>query len=132
MKFNPSNNKFWIEINNLKENENYWYQYEVFAKSPVSDSPTVIKVADPFSNVILSSYDDSEIPENSYPNLPIFPNNQKGEFTFVNQSKTYNWNVIDFKKPNKEDLIIYEILIRDFDKERTFQNSGFIGQGNYT
>jgi glycosidase len=122
MKFNPSNNKFWIEINNLKENENYWYQYEVFAKSPVSDSPTVIKVADPFSNVILSSYDDSEIPENSYPNLPIFPNNQKGEFTFVNQSKTYNWNVIDFKKPNKEDLIIYEILIRDFDKERTFQN----------
>ena len=36
MNVNPLNNKFWIEINDLNENENYWYQYEVFSKSPVS------------------------------------------------------------------------------------------------
>ena len=91
-------------------------------KSPVSDSPTVVKVADPFSNLVISSYDDNEIPENSFPNLPKFPENQIGEFTMLIQSETYNWNITDFDKPKKEDLVIYEILVRDFDKERSFQN----------
>ena len=122
MNINPNNNKFWIEINDLQENENYWYQYEVYSKSPVSDSPTVVKVADPFSNLVISSYDDNEIPENSFPNLPKFPENQIGEFTILIQSETYNWNITDFDKPKKEDLVIYEILVRDFDKERSFQN----------
>ena len=34
----------------------------------------------------------------------------------------YNWQVNDFVKPKKEDLIIYEVLVRDFDSDRTFQN----------
>ena len=122
MNINPSNNKFWIEINDLQENENYWYQYEVYSKSPVSGSPTLVKVADPFSNVIISSYDDTEIPVDSYPDLPKFPENQKGEFTLINQLDKYNWNVLNFEKPKKEDLVIYEILIRDFDNERSLQN----------
>jgi len=122
MNINPSNNKFWIEINGLQENENYWYQYEVFSKSPVSGSPTVVKVADPFSNLVISSYDDNDVSENSFPDLPKFPENQIGEFTFINKSEKYNWNITEFIKPNKEDLIIYEILVRDFDKERSFQN----------
>ena len=99
MNINPSNNKFWIEINDLQENENYWYQYEVFSKSPVSGSPTVVKVADPFSNLVISSYDDNEISENSFPNLPKFPENQIGEFTFINKSEKYNWNITEFDKP---------------------------------
>ena len=82
MNVNPLNNKFWIEINDLNENENYWYQYEVFSKSPVSGSPTVVKVADPFSNVIISSYDDTNISLDSYPNLPKFPKNQKWRIYF--------------------------------------------------
>ena len=34
---------------------------------------------------------------------------------------TYNWQVNNFQKPKKEDLIIYEILIRDFDQNRIFR-----------
>ena len=124
MKINPNNNKFWIEINGLITGSDYWYQYEVFSKSPVSNSPTFVKVADPFSNLVLSSYDDDGISENSYLDLPKFPENQNGEFTLIKNLSTnnYNWNALEFTKPNKEDLVIYELLIRDFDKERTFQN----------
>ena len=40
----------------------------------------------------------------------------------INQLDKYNWNVLNFEKPKKDDLIIYEILVRDFDNERSFQN----------
>jgi 1,4-alpha-glucan branching enzyme len=124
MKINPNNNKFWIEINGLITGSDYWYQYEVFSKSPVSDSPTFVKVADPFSNVILSKYDDFEIPTSSYTDLPNLPENQEGEFTLIENLwlNDYNWSNPEFNKPKKEDLIIYELLVRDFDNERTFQN----------
>ncbi|MDG2475740.1 MAG: alpha-amylase family glycosyl hydrolase, partial [Flavobacteriaceae bacterium] len=124
MKINPNNNKFWIEINGLTTGSNYWYQYEVFSKSPASDSPTFVKVADPFSNVILSKYDDFEISTSSYTDLPNFPENQEGEFTLIENLwlNDYNWNNPEFNKPKKEDLIIYELLVRDFDNEQTFQN----------
>jgi len=124
MKINPENNKFWIKLNELNEATNYWYQYEVYSKSPVSGSQSIIKVADPFSDLILSSYDDSAISSSSYPNLPKLPEDQDGEFTYIEDlwSSDYLWNVNDFQKPKKEDLVIYELLIRDFDKERTFQD----------
>ena len=34
----------------------------------------------------------------------------------------YTWQVTDSSKAIKEDLIIYELLIRDFDADRNFQD----------
>ena len=33
----------------------------------------------------------------------------------------YEWKETNFQKPKKEDLVIYELLVRDFTDERTFQ-----------
>ena len=82
MKINPNNNKFLIKLLGLKEDFDYWYQYEVYSKSPVNDSPTVVKVADPFSNVILSKYDDSQISSNSYSTFLIFQKIKMGNSLF--------------------------------------------------
>ena len=72
---------------------------------------------------MLSPYDDPWIPEESYPNLPTFPEGQEREVTVLQTAQTpYNWQVTDFQKPAKEDLIIYELLIRDFDADRNFQD----------
>jgi glycosidase len=72
---------------------------------------------------VLSPYDDPWIPEESYPNLPTFPEGQEREVTVLQTAQTpYNWQVTDFQKPAKEDLIIYELLIRDFDADRNFQD----------
>ena len=37
-------------------------------------------------------------------------------------NKNIDWQVNDFEKPAKEDLVIYEVLIRDFDSDRNFQD----------
>ena len=67
-------------------------------------------------DAFLSPFDDPWIPENSYPNLPTYPEGQEREVTLFNLSTSdYNWQVENFQKPKKEDLIIYEVLIRDFD-----------------
>ena len=63
-------------------------------------------------------------PEDSYSNLPEYRMNMvlKEVTVLKTGQEDYNWQVNDFDKPKKEDLIIYEVLIRDFDSERTYQN----------
>lgn len=59
----------------------------------------------------------------TYPNLPSYPSGQEREVTVFQTNQTpYSWQVPNFTKPKKEDLIIYEVLIRDFDADRNFQD----------
>ncbi|NQZ75466.1 MAG: T9SS type A sorting domain-containing protein, partial [Ekhidna sp.] len=55
-----------------------------------------------------------------YPNLANYPNGQTTEavsFLKVNRD-SFSWS--EFTRPANEDLIIYELLIRDFTEERTY------------
>ena len=123
MKKDPNSSKFWIVINDLPYEANNTYQYWVVDSDPLENSPELVKTADPYSYLVLSPFDDPWIPENSYPNLPSYPEGQEREVTMFNlSSNEYDWQIENFDKPKKEDLIIYEVLIRDFDSERTFQN----------
>ena len=68
--------------------------------------------------MVLSPFDDPWIPENSYPNLPEYPYDfgiEREVTVLKTGQEQYNWEVDDFDKPKEEDLIIYEVLIRDFD-----------------
>ena len=62
--------------------------------------------------------------QTTYPGLPSYPTGQSREVTVLQTGQTdYNWQVTNFDKPAKEDLVIYELLIRDFDDEnRSFQD----------
>lgn len=62
MKKDPTTGKFWLEISNLTPGTDYAYQYWVCDNTnrPVN-SPAIVKTADPFSTLVLSPYDDSEI-----------------------------------------------------------------------
>lgn len=124
MKKDPTrNNKFWIVLSDLTPGQIETYQYWVVDKTPPPNSPRLVKVADPYSTLILSSFDDPFIPDNSYPNLPSFPEEADGEVTLLQTGQTpYDWQVTDFQKPKKEDLIVYEVLVRDFDVDRNYQD----------
>ena len=123
MKKDTNTGKFWIEISGLTANKIETYQYWVFDQSPETNSPSLVKTADPFSTLVLSPYDDPYIPTTTYPNLPDYPNGQEREVTVLQTGKTsYNWTVTDFKKPKKEDLIVYEVLVRDFNANKNFQD----------
>jgi glycosidase len=123
MKKDPSSTKFWLELTGLTSGQIETYQYWVYALNPVANSPAEVKTADPFSTLVLSPFDDPYIPATSYPNLPPYPAGQQREVTVLQTGQTpYNWQVTNFNKPKKEDLVVYELLIRDFDADRNYQD----------
>ena len=124
MKKDPTrNNKFWITLTGLTPGQIETYQYWVADKTPLANSPALVKTADPYSTLVLSPFDDPYIPAASYPNMPTYPAGQEREVTVLQTGQTpYNWQVTNFNKPKKEDLIVYEVLVRDFDVDRNYQD----------
>ncbi|AZA78428.1 T9SS C-terminal target domain-containing protein [Chryseobacterium sp. G0186] len=105
---------YWIELNGLSPQQLYSFQYR---------TNDLKKVADSYSSQILSSYDDQWISASTYPNLPIFPAGQDFEVsTFKTGQTAYNWQVTNFQRPAKEDLVVYELLLRDFTQEKNWQS----------
>lgn len=123
MKRDPSTGKYWLELTGLTPGQVETYQYWVFDTDPIVNSPAVVKTADPFSTLVLSPFDDPFISANTYPNLPTYPSGQEREVTVLQTGQTaYNWQVPNFDAPKEEDLIVYEVLVRDFDADRNYQN----------
>lgn len=125
MKKDPTSQKFWLEVTGLTSGQQYSYQYWVVDQTPTLNSPAVVKTADPFSTLVLSPFDDQYIPSTTYPNIPAYPSTQEREVTVLQTGQTpYNWSsaTTNFVKPNKDNLVVYEVLIRDFDSDRNFQD----------
>ncbi len=123
MKKDPTSGKFWIELTGLVAGVSHSYQYWVVDSTPVINSPVLVKTADPYSTLVLSPYDDGGIPALSYPNIPAYPAGQEREVTVLKTGQTpYNWINTSFNKPKKDDLIVYEVLVRDFDARRNYQD----------
>ncbi|WP_396171856.1 alpha-amylase family glycosyl hydrolase [Flavobacterium sp.] len=125
MKKDPSSTKFWLELTGLTPGQIYTYQYWVVKQTPIANSPALVKVADPYSTLVLSPFDDPGIPASSFPNLPAYPQGQEREVTVLQTGQTpYAWSAAttNFVKPKKEDLVVYEVLVRDFDANRNYQD----------
>ncbi|WP_017494776.1 alpha-amylase family glycosyl hydrolase [Flavobacterium sp. WG21] len=123
MKKDPVSGKFWLELTGLVSGANNTYQYWVVDTTPLANSPSMVKTADPYSTLVLSPYDDSSIPSASYPNMPVYPAGQNFEVTVLKTGQTpYNWQVTNFARPEKEKLVVYEVLVRDFDAARNYQS----------
>ena len=117
--------KFWLELTDLVSGTNYTYQYWVFDETPVMGSPVLVKTADPYSTLVLNKDEDPWIPAGNYPNLPAYPAGQDREVTVLQTGQTpYAWSTAttNFVKPEKDKLVVYEVLVRDFDANRSYQN----------
>ncbi|WP_248722060.1 alpha-amylase family glycosyl hydrolase [Seonamhaeicola sp. ML3] len=106
------NDTFWLTVNGLDPDIEYAYQYHVDYS---------LTVADPYSKKVLDPSNDNFISETTYPNLMDYPSGATGiASTFQINETAYNWQIDNFSKPNKENLIVYEMLIRDFTEEDSF------------
>lgn len=105
--------RFWIEIDGLEPGEQQMFQYFVDGE---------IRVADPFSELVLDPDFDPSIEETIYPDLPEYPEGDTEEVVTIMQpgAEEYTWEIEDFDRPEKEDLVIYELLIRDFLEESSY------------
>ena len=113
MKKDSSTDRFWIELTGLTPQSDHMYQYLIEG---------VLRVADPYSTLILDENEDQYIDDTRFPNLPSYPTgNTNHAVTWLRTGDAaYNWQVTNFQAPKKTDLIIYELLIRDFDSDQTF------------
>lgn len=117
--------KFWIELTGLVSATNYTYQYWVGETTPIANSPALVKAADPYSTLVLSPNEDLGIPATTYPNMPVYPAGQDKEVTVLQTGQTpYAWSAAttSFVKPEKDKLVVYELLVRDFDANRNYQD----------
>ncbi len=106
-------NLFWIEITGLTPQQIYTFQYR---------TNDAIKVADPYSTMVLSPDDDPSIPAGTYPGLPTYPAGQQYDVSVIQTAKpAYNWNITNFQKPAKQNLVVYEVLVRDFTAAQNWQ-----------
>lgn len=125
MKKDATTGKFWLELTGLTSGQSYSYQYWVVDTTPTTNSPALVKTADPYSTLVLSPFDDPFISAASYPNLPAFPTGIEREVTVLQTGQVpYTWSAAttNFVKPNKDNLVVYELLVRDFDSDRNYQD----------
>ncbi len=103
----PDGKRYWITIEDLTSGEEYAFQYLVEGN---------LRIADPYTTKVLDPWNDSYIPENVYPNLKSYPSNKTQEIVSVLQTAKpeYEWQIENFERPDQENLVIYEMLIRDF------------------
>ncbi len=74
-------------------------------------------VGDPYARLVLDPSNDKYIPAEVYPNLPQYPEGLPTNTVVAWHSDNlldYKWNVTDFKGAEKDNLVIYELLFRDF------------------
>ncbi|OGU65023.1 MAG: hypothetical protein A2499_06190 [Stygiobacter sp. RIFOXYC12_FULL_38_8] len=83
-----------------------------------------LRVADPYSEIILDPSNDSSIPSTVFPNLPAYPSGKTDKaVTYLDLgSSSYSWKTTDFTRPAKEKLVIYETLVRDFTEAHTYKS----------
>lgn len=107
MKRTPDQNRYWIEITNLEAGREYVYQYFIDGE---------LKVADPMAHKVLDPWNDPYIPASTYPNLMPYPTGKTSGIVSVFQTaqQAFDWQHDDFVAPANEELIIYELHIRDF------------------
>ena len=98
---------WWITLDNLTPGEEYAFQYYVDGE---------VRIADPYTEKVLDPWNDQYITNATYPGLKPYPAGKTAEPAAVFQTAQvpYSWNITDFQRPEKTDLVIYELLIRDF------------------
>jgi glycosidase len=97
---------WWIELDGLTPGEDVVFQYLIDGTQ---------RIADPYSPLVLLP-DDSFIPESAFPDLPDYPEEASGApATLITPgAEEYVWQVDNFERPAQEELVVYELLVRDF------------------
>lgn len=99
---------FWVTVDNLAPATDYIYYYLIDGDK---------EVGDPYARLVLDPWNDRYIKPSVFPNLPAYPGDkvQNVPLAVYNSARDeYDWEIEDFKGVPQSDLVIYELLIRDF------------------
>ena len=107
MYYDGSKGCWWITLDGFDPDKEYRFQYRLGASSG-SD----IYVSDPYTEIVYDEWNDQYID-----GVPAFPEGAKGLVSaFQINRPAYDWQHKDFRIEDRNDLVIYELLFRDFTK----------------
>lgn len=115
MKRSTNGDRYWIELNGLESGKEYIFQYFIDG---------TIRVGDPYADKVSDPWNDKYIDAAHYPNMLEYPESKTSGIATVLQTgqSEYEWQVNDFDAPDQNNLVIYELLMRDFTEGRTYND----------
>jgi len=117
MKNTADGNTWWVQIDGLDPNVEYAYQFLVDG---------TLKVADPYCQKVLDPDNDTYIDSKTYPGLRTYPAGKTTGIVSVMQGNppVYTWkNTTTFTRPAKDNLVVYELLVRDFTADHNYAST---------
>jgi len=114
MKRTPDGERFWFEIDSLVPGKEYIYQYFIDGK---------IRIGDPYAEKISDPSNDKYIDDETYPDLIPYPTGKTYGIASVLQTNqpAYEWEIEQFTPAAVTDLVIYELLVRDFTTRHSYE-----------
>ena len=98
---------WWLDVTGIQPGQPVRFQYLVNG---------TLRIADPLSTLVLDPWNDNFIPAFTYPNLPTYPAGKTNGVVSVLQTdpQAFDWQANNYVRPKKTDLVVYELLMRDF------------------
>lgn len=114
MKATPDGERYWIELTGLTPKKEYRFQYLV---------DSTLYIAEPYADKLLDPDNDQYITAATYPGLIKYPKDTASGIVSVLQTDQipYSWKNNSYQLPQKNRLVIYELLVRDFVATHTFK-----------
>ena len=120
MYWDGSKGCWWITLDGFDADKEYRFQYRLG-----NESGTDTYVSDPYTEIVYDEWNDQYIA-----GVPAFPAGAKQLISaFQINRPDYSWKHKDFKVEDKNDLVIYEMLFRDFTKTQNI--AGAMAQLDY-
>ncbi|MFA5418362.1 MAG: alpha-amylase family glycosyl hydrolase [Bacteroidales bacterium] len=116
MKITPDGKRFWVELINLEAGKPYIFQYLIDG---------TIRVGDIYADQVSDPWNDQYITNATYPNLIDYPAGKTTGIATVFQTaqSPYQWQINSFTTPDPNKLVVYELLVRDFTTDHTFNST---------
>ena len=106
--------RWWVQVDNLVPGQEYTYQFLVDGQ---------MRIADPYCEKILDPSNDQYIPAVTYPNLKAYPTGSTTGVVSVLSpgAAAYTWTTTNFQRPARTNMVVYELLLRDFVARHDYQ-----------
>lgn len=109
MKRDDQQGVWWYTFTSAEKGKEYLFQYYL---GRGDDSK---KIHDPYSEIVYDSSNDKYISSSTFPDMHAYPEGTSGLVgSFCVDPAPYEWKNGDFKIKDKDDLVIYELHLRDF------------------
>ena len=104
---------YWLEIEGLTPGQPYVFQYLIDGS---------LLIPDPYTDQVSDPNNDKNIPASVYPDLVAYPQQKTSGLAAVltTGQEDYDWEIEEFIPAPEEKLVIYELLIRDFDNRQSY------------